>query len=80
MKQTPILTGREATTLSLLASARTSVSHKKKILSTLTGHAFKIGKVLIGDGKGASRQVKKAAEGFKIWAGYYDRAYQNKSG
>jgi len=62
------INGRESSVLCLLVQSNglTEID-KVRILSVLQGQALKIAKVLTGNTKGASKQVKKAAAGFKTW-------------
>lgn len=63
------LTGREATTLALLAQAQhLSNSDKRKILNTLTGRALRIAKAILGETKHPSKSIQAAADGFISWA------------
>lgn len=65
------LNGRESSVLALLAETQhLSTSERLEILtkSKLTGDALKIGKILAGDYKNASKKNIIAAQGFIDWA------------
>ncbi len=63
------LSGREASVLALLAqNPRMAEPAKKRVLKQLNGQALTIAKVIVGDEKRATGNVKAAAEGFNTWA------------
>jgi hypothetical protein len=65
-----VLTGREASVLSLLAMAGHTMTPAKikRALGTLEGDALAIGKTIVGKHRNPSKSVSKAASGFLAWA------------
>jgi hypothetical protein len=67
-KQKTIISGREASILSLIVQTKYfSVKERKRILSALNGRALQIAEVLLGQAK-HSKKIRRIAEGFVKWA------------